>query len=42
LKAFRRLGRIAVGYDGTKYEVSAKPSETLGVDRFFKACDHAI
>jgi hypothetical protein len=42
LKAFRRLGRIAVGYDGTKYEVSAKPGETLGVDRFFKACDHAI
>ena len=41
LKAFRGSGRIAVGYAGMKYDVSAKPSEKIGVDRFFKACDHS-
>ncbi len=42
LKAFRGSGRLAVGYAGAKYEVSAKPSEKAGVDRFFKVCDHSI
>jgi len=41
LAAFRRSGRIDVAYPGEKYVIVAGPSERLGVERFFAACDRS-
>jgi hypothetical protein len=41
MQAFRRSGRIDVAYAGSKYAITASPTERAGVERFFAACDRA-
>lgn len=39
LRAFRRSGKIDVGYPGAEYDITANAAEKQGVQRFFAACD---
>jgi hypothetical protein len=41
LVAFRQSGRIDVAYPGAKYVIVAGPSERIGVERFFAACNQS-
>jgi hypothetical protein len=41
LQAFRRSGRIDIGYAGARYGIAANAFERAGIERFFKACDRS-
>ena len=39
LAGFRRSGRMEVSYAGLRYGIAAKPTERMGIEKFFSACD---